>query len=412
MKHTIRIVSLLLGILLLTGCASDAIPAKNLTDNVAALDITTEAADDLSPIGALGLKLLDSAVKSGDKNPVISPLSAYICLAMAMNGADKATLSAFESLMGADTEYVNLICRTAADMLSSIGNGTELSLACSAWVDDAALINEEYLQAIATNMEADVFQADLSTADAIKAINGWVNARTNGLIPVLHEQPYQDSIMLVLLNALYMNAEWEQPFMGYSTFDSSFTTGDGKTEQTSFMRMTSDIRCIRMEGAYGALLPYKDGRLAFIALLPESGSAGELLSRITQEQLHQAILSAEYELAFLKLPKFDFSYERLMTDDLAALGLEDAFDPDRADFTPTGRGPTGELYISSVFQKVRIQVNEEGTQAAAVTEIAEAAGAALIDPTELCFDRPFIYAVVDTETGVPLFLGTYDSPAK
>ncbi|MBQ7092455.1 MAG: hypothetical protein IJN83_07370 [Clostridia bacterium] len=210
MKRIIRIAALLLSIMMLTGCAHTTIHAHILTgDKITPLDITAEAAGDFSPVGDLGAKLLSGAVQSGEPNPVISPLSAYICLAMAMNGADGDTLAAFEQVMGADMYYVNLICRTLMDSFRKIGGGTELALACSAWCDDSAQIKEDYLRAIVTHMESDVFMADLSSKADMQAINNWVKEKTKGLIPTLHDDPYPEDTMLVLLNALYMKAKWQ-----------------------------------------------------------------------------------------------------------------------------------------------------------------------------------------------------------
>lgn len=411
MKRIIRIAALLLSVIMLTGCAHNTIRAHILTgDKITPLDVTAEAAGDFTPIGDLGAELLNSAVSEGEQNPVISPLSAYICLAMAMNGADADTLAAFEQVMGADMYYTNLICRTLMDSFRKIGGGTELSLACSAWCDNSAQIKDEYLRAIVTHMEADVFMADLSSKADIKAINNWVNSKTKGLIPTLHDEPYPEDTMLVLLNALYMNAKWQRPFEGWRTHESTFTTAAGEEMQTRFMSMDGHLLYIDTEDAKGILLPYKDEKLSFVALLPE-GNLSDYVSTLTGEKLHDAVRSAKEEFAHLRLPKFDLEYDRLMTEDLSALGLEAAFDPDLANFIPMGSGPNGELYLSEVYQKVKIIVDEEGTEAAAVTEAAAAEGAAMLEPTEVYFNRPFLYAVVETETGMPLFLGTYDMPA-
>ena len=412
MKHIIRIVALLLSIIMLTGCAHNTITAHILTgDKITPLEVTAEAAWDFSPVGDLGARLLSCAVSQGEQNPVISPLSAYICLTMAMNGADADTLAAFEQVMGADMDYANLICRTLMSSFKNIGGGTELALACSAWCDDSAQIKEEFLRAIVTHMEADVFMADLSSKADIKAINNWVNSKTKGLIPTLHDDPYSEDTMLVLLNALYMNAKWQRPFEGWRTHQSAFTTAYGEEMLTDFMSMDGDLLYIDAEDAKGILLPYKDQRLAFIALLPERDLA-DYVSSLTGEKLFNAVQSASEEFAHLWLPKFDFEYDRSMTEDLSVLGLEIAFDPDKANFIPMGSGPNGELYLSEVYQKVKIIVDEEGTEAAAVTEAAAAEGAAMIEPTEIYFDRPFLYAVVETATGMPLFLGTYDMPIE
>ena len=411
MKRIVRAAALLLCIAMLTGCAHNTIHAHILTgDKITPLDVTAEAAGDFSPVGDLGAKLLNSAVQSGEQNPVISPLSAYICLAMAMNGADGDTMAAFEQVMGADMYYVNLICRTLMDSFKKIGGGTELALACSAWCDDSAQIKEDYLRAIVTHMESDVFMADLSSKADMQAINNWVKEKTNGLIPTLHDDPYPEDTMLVLLNALYMNAEWQRAFEGWRTHESTFTTADGQEMQTRFMSMDGHLLYIDTEDAKGILLPYKDESLSFIALLPD-GDLSDYVSSLTGEKLLGAVQSAKEELAHLRLPKFDFEYDRSFTDDLAALGLGAAFDPDLANFIPMGSGPNGELYLSEVYQKVKIIVDEEGTEAAAVTEAAATEEASMEEPIPVYFDRPFLYAVVETETGLPLFLGAYDMPA-
>ena len=411
MKRLTQAAALLLVLATLTACSpSTSVSASNLTANIQPMDITAEAAGDFAPVGNLGIRLLNSAMANGDQNAVISPLSAYICLTMAMNGADGDTLTAFEEVMGADTYYANLICRTAEQMYKKLDGGTELSIACSAWSDESANINEDYLKAIVTNMEAEVYQGDLSSGDTMKDINGWVNKKTSGLIPMLRVEPYPDDTMLVLLNALYMDAEWQWPFEFYATHEGTFTAADGEERTTDFMNMTKNLSLVSMEGAEGVLLPYKDGRLAFLALLPDGGVV-DLTASLTAESMQEAISTARDELLYIRLPKFDIAYERLMTNDLAAMGLETAFDPDNANFTPMGSGPNGELYLSTVFQKVRIRVDEEGTEAAAVTEIAATEEAAMIEPIELLFNRPFLYGVVDTQTGLPLFLGAYDMPA-
>ena len=412
MKRIIRIAALLLSVAMLTGCAHNTIRAHILTgDKITPLDVTAEAAGDFSPVGDLGAKLLSGAVQDGEQNAVVSPLSAYICLAMAMNGADADTLAAFEQVMGADMYYVNLICRTLMDSFDKIGGGTELALACSAWCDDSAQINEDYLRSIVTHMDADVFMADLSSKADMQAINNWVKEKTKGLIPTLHDDPYPESTMLVLLNALYMNAKWQRSFDGWRTHESAFTTADGEEVQTQFMSMDGNLLYIDTADAKGILLPYKDERLSFIALLPDE-DLSDYVSSLTGEKLLSAVQSAKEEFAHLRLPKFDFEYDRSMTEDLIALGLSPAFDPDLANFIPMGSGPNGELYLSEVYQKVKIIVDEEGTEAAAVTEAAAAEGAAMEEPTRIFFDRPFLYAVVEKDTGLPLFMGAYDMPIE
>ena len=406
MKRYAKLTALLLCCAMLTACAHTTLLPDDLTESVSPYDVTAEAAGDFSPVTSLGLKLLKAA--SAEQNPVLSPLSAYICLAMAMNGAEEDTLSAFETVMSADMDYANLICRTLMHSYDRLDD-TELSLACSAWADDSAMIQEDFLRAIVTHMDSQVFQGDLASMQTVDKINSWVKNATNGLIPTLHDTPYPESTMLVLLNALYMDAKWQHSFEGWATHESTFTAADGEELTTSFMSREGDLMYIETPDARGIRLNYKDGRLAFLAMMPE-GDIHEYVASLTPQMLTDALNNSQTVLTHLRLPQFDFEYERSLTDDLSALGLEPAFDPDLANFRSMGSGPSGELYLSDVIQKVRIQVNEEGTKAAAVTEAVAAEGAAMTQPVRMWFTRPFLYAVMDTETGLPLFIGIYDRP--
>ena len=128
------------------------------------------------------------------------------------------------------------------------------------------------------------------------------------------------------------------------------------------------------------------------------------------QQLPALLAAAEEERVLLRLPKFEAEWGGELSDALAAMGLETAFDPDRADFSALGTAPDGPLYVSSVVHKARIEVNEKGTEAAAATVAGLNGAAAPTDYRELVLDRPFCYAVVDLERGVPLFLGTFERP--
>ena len=128
------------------------------------------------------------------------------------------------------------------------------------------------------------------------------------------------------------------------------------------------------------------------------------------QQLPALLAAAEEERVLLRLPKFEAEWGGELSDALAAMGLETAFDPDRADFSALGTAPDGPLYVSSVVHKARIEVNEKGTEAAAATVVGVYGAAAPTDYRELVLDRPFCYAVVDLERGVPLFLGTFERP--
>lgn len=413
-KRLIKLIALAMCAAMLTGCAASG-GVKNLTDGVNAADVTLPEVTDYTMIGDLGAGLMQYAAAQDAENPVLSPLSAYLCLAMLMPGANENTKAEFEKILGADWDYVSALAADIAAQLEKTGGSTKLDLANSIWTDDdKAVIEEEWLKTVKAYFGPDIYSADLPSDGALKAINKWVNDKTNGMIPKLHDDNYDKDTIMVLLNALYMKAEWAHKFEGNYTNDREFTKADGSAVTVPFMNMYEAYESyIKTEDAEGIMLPYDDGRLAFIALKPGSGDARGYASSLTGAKLKELIAAAKADtFVTVNMPKFSTGYSVYLTDALKAMGMTDAFDPDLADLTGAGRGVDGPLYISYVFQRVKVDVDEEGTEAAAVTEIATAEGCALPadEPIVLTFDKPFVYAIVDTETGVPLFAGVMENP--
>lgn len=413
-KRLIKLIALVMCAAMLTGCAASG-GVKNLTDDVNAADVTLPEVTDYTMIGDLGAGLMQYAAAQEAENPVLSPLSAYLCLAMLMPGANENTKAEFEKILGADWDYVSALAADIAAQLEKTGGSTKLDLANSIWTDDdKAVIEEEWLKTVKAYFGPDIYSADLPSDGALKAINKWVNDKTNGMIPKLHDDNYDKDTIMVLLNALYMKADWAHKFEGQDTYDREFTKADGSTVTVPFMNMFEAYESyIKTEDAEGIMLPYDDGRLAFIALKPDDGDARKYAAGFTGAKLKEALAAAKADtFVTVNMPKFDTEYSVYLTDALKAMGMTDAFDPFLADLSGAGRGVDGPLYISYVFQKVKVDVNEEGTEAAAVTEIATAKGCALPvdEPIVLTFDSPFVYVIVDTETGVPLFAGVMENP--
>lgn len=413
-KRLIKLIALAMCAAMLTGCAASG-GVKNLTDGVNAADVTLPEVTDYTMIGDLGAGLMQYAAAQEAENPVLSPLSAYLCLAMLMPGANENTKAEFEKILGADWDYVSALAADIAAQLEKTGGSTKLDLANSIWTDDdKAVIEEEWLKTVKAYFGPDIYSADLPSDGALKAINKWVNDKTNGMIPKLHDDNYDKDTIMVLLNALYMKAEWAHKFEGNDTYDREFTKADGSAVTVPFMNMYEAYESyIKTEDAEGIMLPYDDGRLAFIALKPGSGDARGYASSLTGAKLKELIAAAKADtFVTVNMPKFSTGYSVYLTDALKAMGMTDAFDPFLADLSGAGRGVDGPLYISYVFQRVKVDVDEEGTEAAAVTEIATAEGCALPadEPIVLTFDKPFVYAIVDTETGVPLFAGVMENP--
>lgn len=396
-----RIVALALVIFLLNGLTAAA---------------GAQGAEDLNKgTLAFSLKLFEQAVQSGDKNVVISPVSAYLALSLAAAGAQGETLKAFGEILGVDVNALASYCAGLTDLLMLTKGNTTITCANSAWIDEGFSVDPSYLKRIESEMKAEAFIKDLDTDAARDAINAWVSGKTNGLIPSLLDQNMAKDAVLALINTLYFKAKWRDPFDANDTYEREFILKDGSRVSVPFL---NEYRCdrdyIHTDGTEGILRPYDDGNTAFLALRATDGrSAQELAGALDAELLAKYIASAKETYMTLSMPKFTLDYGMTMNDALTALGLGRAFDQDLAEFGGMGKSETGNIYISKVLQKVRIEVNEKGTEAAAATIVEMMAGSAMPvkEPVELTLDSSFVYAVVDLQTGIPLFIGCMDDPS-
>ncbi|MBQ3109376.1 MAG: serpin family protein [Clostridia bacterium] len=354
--------------------------------------------------------LFRTVSETGEENPILSPASAYFALAMIANGADGETKAAFEEVLGLPIHQLNEVCFALMNNLSMTEGSSKLKLANSLWVDKDVdfSVSEEFVSLLQKTYFAEYTETDLQTAK--QAVNAWVDHHTEGMIPeMLSDQP-QENTRLLLINTLYLNTAWEEEFDPNSTRDRDFTREDGKVVTSEFLYApAADRQCILTPEVTGVLLPYDDGKTAFLALKPNEGTVRELIAGFDGQALSGYLAAAEERFAWLTMPKFTKEYSIEMQDVLTQMGLGIAFDPYSADFS----GAAPELFISRVLQKTRIDVHEKGTEAAAATLVEAADGAAMLEeePVELCFDSPYLYAVVDLESRLPLFFGIMDDPA-
>lgn len=347
------------------------------------------------------IDLLKNLVKE-DENTFISPYSVMQALAMTTNGAAGDTRSEMENTLGGiPIEKLNayLLTQRASQPLS---DECKLTTANSVWArNDFGEITPEFLQKVKTYYDADFFKAPFDKTTT-KDVNNWVNIHTDGMIKEIIDEIPED-VVTYLINAVTFDAKWDDIYTTDQVGKGKFTAYDGTVQTAETMYSTEHIY-LEDENATGFMKPYEGGRYAFAALLPKEGmTVTEYINTLTSESLNKTFANRTNEAVITSLPKFRYDYSNDLSEILKAMGMENAF-TSKADFTNMTTSPVA---IGSVIHKTHIDVFEEGTKAAAVTSVAMC-GSALIEKS-VYLNRPFVYAIVDTQTNLPIFIGTLSS---
>lgn len=353
---------------------------------------------------------------NNDPNVLVSPASVFLALAMTMNGADGETRDAMIRVLteaGFSTEDINTFSRSwIRQLMTSGGENTDISIANSIWFRDGFDADPSFLQTNADFYSAGARVLDFADPSSLDMINGWVEHHTNGLIEKIIEQISPTTIMY-LINTVYFKSDWQQPFLWQDTATGSFHTEQGDVSH-DFMNQTAFFPYFSLAEAQGVVLPYDNGRYAYVAILPDDGldPRAWLTARdpgTISSQIAENAAQAEPVPVQLSLPKYEAAYEDTLNDELTDMGMAIAFDGGSADFSLLNQERRTGLYISEVRHKTTIIVDEKGTEAAAATSVA-IDESAMMTEHELIFNRPFIYAIIDLENGLPLFIGILDNP--
>lgn len=354
------------------------------------------------------------ASEKPDSNVVLSPTSLAFGLAMVYNGAGGETAREMAATLGAsglDLEAFNAANAAWLAALRTPAEGVELALANSIWIRDRFPVEAEFVQRNERSFDAEVRRLDFDDPAAVDEINAWAAEETHDRIEeIIQEIDPLD--MLFLINAVYFLGEWTEPFDMEGTTRGQFTRQGGTPVGIPFMSRRDTIDYFQDDGYQAIRLPYGDGgRFAMVLLLPARGSSLEALYRGLDASSWRAALGRlEPTYLELQLPRFRVEYEKKLNDVLKALGMQTAFDPGRADFSGINPDPAyDDLHISKVLQKTFLQVNEKGTEAAAVTAVTVSVTSMPSYPI-VRFDRPFFLAIRDGATDTILFLGQITDP--
>lgn len=353
------------------------------------------------------------------KNSMLSPLSAYLCLSMCANGAGGITKSEMEKVLGLDMDALNLYC---ANLYSRINENKQLeeylSTSNAIWYNDAYGImpKKNFLDVNALYYGVDLYKANFRDVNVAADVNLWISEKTDGMIEKMLDNVNEKAIML-LVNTLLFESRWAQAG-GYNRTNVDFTDSDGRTKSVSGFYSTG-YSYFKSENFHAFKTAYEANGIAFYGILPtDDGKYGgkdvdfdSVIAGFDANEMYGILNGRQRELYMVHAmtPCFKFDYEVQLSDYFAKNGMPSAFDMWGADFSNMYETTDAfNVYISNILQKTAIELDENGTKAAAASPIVNATA---MDPSQftqiqMYLDRPFIFMIVDEVSGVPLFVGS------
>lgn len=363
----------------------------------------------------LGFKLLAEVEPDENNNTFFSPTSLYMALSMLYNGADGVTkeeLAKALQVEGIDVEELN---KASASMLSILDKETkqiQLNVANSIWLNEQYHFRKEFAEPNKAYFNAEIEEIDLTNSKSSKRINDWVKKATNNKIEEIVDTPLDSNLVTILINAIYFKGDWTYQFDEKGTENRTFQLEGGKTKEVPLMMLNESLAYMENDDFQAVTLPYGDGEMSMKVFLPKEGvSLDEFKKTVTSENWRLWNSNFNLNEGVVRLPKFQLEYEVLLNEALKKFGMNSAFD-EGANFTNMIK-EDNPVWVSDVLQKTFIDVNEEGTEAAAVTSVGMKTTSAPIDePFQMEVNRPFFFAITDDETDAILFMGSVANPLE
>jgi len=399
--------------LISTGCSNEVQSnTVNSSDVMLSISNTKPKTPDNSHNIQLGFNIdLLKELSKEEKNVFFSSFSINQALTMAYFGADGATQDEIKNSLGYNDLSIEDVASYQKYLLKTYekSGDTTFYSANSMWIDDQIVVRDSYIDTMVDNFDAEVASIDLQGDKAVPTLNKWIDKRTKGMITKLFDQPFDPLARLVLMNAIYFKGDWTTPFDTDLTRDMAFN-GQNKKSTVDMMYSDSEILGHENDDYKAISMPYGDDeRFHMVAVIP-NGDLNEFIKNQTTESLSKVITTFDTkdEVRIL-FPKFELEEKVELSDTLKALGINTAFKPG-ADFSQISDTP---LFIDEVLHKAKIKVDEEGTEAAAVTAIVMKCESVPMNQFEFIADKPFLFFIMDTENDIVLFTGVvYDLDNK
>ena len=408
---TITTFVLAFALLLFSSCRQDTLSSN---EDHKTIQLDEKSAQLVEADNAFGLEIFQKIrAASDEENIMISPLSISVALAMAYNGADKDTKAEMEQTLkvnGLTTQEINASYESLMKALQSLDKDVVFEIADAIFYAQGFSVKKDFLHINQNVYDAEVQALDFGSSWAVPTINSWVADKTHDKIKKIIDMlnPYD---RMVLLNAVYFNGIWSQQFDEEGTHNLDFHKTDGTTIKVPMMNKEEKLD-YTLNSLFAAVkIPYGNGQYNMVILLPaEEKNAQDVIDNLSAANWKnwQDGFSTEDHVV-VTMPRFKFAFEMPLIDVLKEMGMQKAFEAEFADFSKISNE---DLYISSVMHKSFIDVNETGTEAAAVTSITFTTTSAGNEPPKKYFNvnKPFVFAITEKDTGAILFMGEVNHP--
>lgn len=373
------------------------------------LQMTEKSAAIIQQSNAFGIGLFKKIAEDESGNLMFSPLSASTALTMLLNGCNGDTWTQINTMLGYEgmtQDEVNQAYISLINQLLTVDPQVQLAIANAVFYNQGFVVKEPFLNTMQTGFASEIAALDFSQPSALETINGWASDNTNGKIPKVLEEISGDARMF-LMNALYFKGSWTGQFEADQTTDQDFYLEDGSTTQVKMMN--GDIQSATF-GAnnFAALeLTYGQANFSMVIMLPNQ-TLSDFIAGFTEDNWLEMTTWFDQNQGIVErpvsMPKFKFSFEKQLNDQLSALGMVNAFVPGLADLSGIS---DADIYVDFVKQNTFIDVNEEGTEAAAVTTIGIVETSM---PAGFVVNRPFAFAIRERTTNTILFIGKVENP--
>lgn len=353
-----------------------------------------------------------SANEETKDNLFISPFSVSMSLSMTLNGAAGNTKTEMENTLGFGGKQAGLINdynKMLSGQLQNIDKEVIFTVANSIWYRKEFAVEPTFISTNQTYYNAEVSSLNFDSPLAVKTINNWVSLKTNNAIPTIIENITSDNVMF-LINAIYFKGSWRNKFDESKTMDQDFIKEDLSVVKCKMMSQESTYHSVVNDLFSAIEMPYGQGNFVMTVMVPATGkTTSDLIDAFNAanwKTWNDAMVSRKVQIS---LPRFKLTYEKTLNELLSAMGMPDAFNSNIADFTRLSSDRT--LYISEVKHKTMVEVNEEGTVAAAVTSTGMST-TSYQPPLVINANKPFVFVISEKSTGAILFTGRIMDPTK